>query len=139
MTEEFELLLVLGAIYLVDCLVWARGDTIVFYRRFGRQWHHASTEPLFVALQRGIFFGNPLPPLGTVFVAPHAPVSLSREGVCGVVLPTAAIGPRSASCDRFLAWNECGKIAADGKALKINGTVFEKLDSPVCAEHVPAL
>lgn len=139
MSEEIELLLVLGAIYLVDCMVWARGDTIVFFRRFGRQWRHSSTEPLFVALQRGFFFGNPLPPLGTVLVAPHWPVSLSREGVCGYVMPTAAVGPRSVSSHRFFAWNDCHKIAADGKSLTVDGIVLAKLDSPIRADAVASL
>ena len=81
MGELESLLLVLALIYLSECLVWVRRGALAFTSWRGNLFV-VRPSGTWIGNQRGsLLVSNPFPPLGTVFVVPELPLSLSASAV----------------------------------------------------------
>jgi hypothetical protein len=134
-----ELLVVLGAIYLYDCLQWVRREGTVF-RSFRGTRFHAVPGTRFAGHERaGFTFGQPLPPFGRLHVTQPCPVSLSVECAYSHVAAAHNPGGKIPTDPRLVAWTEMKDVRAEGREVLVGGKRFVTSSSPRGAEHVASL
>jgi len=124
-TDGETLFLVLALLYLSDCLLWIRNQSVAFVSPWRRTWHTAFGN-WFLGNERGsLFILNPLP-VGQIFLADLPPISLSTTGVCDFnpqSLFRLARAPRPIRECTFDQMNNC---RTDGAYLLINHERFAK-------------
>ena len=127
MSEAQTLLLILILIYLSDCLIWVKRESVAFVCTWGGRWR-LRVAPSWLGNANGaILLLNPLPPAGRVFLSHLAPISISPSGVCAYnlqTLPTEARSP--AQTGQFLPFNKIKSATADGVYLLLNKERFAK-------------
>lgn len=131
-----SLVLVVGLIYLSDCLVWVRHGAIVFRTYTGRRFRILFPGKLW-GNQRGAFlFSNPLPPLGAVFTCQLPPFSLSTE--TAFAYSPAALDPagRSIHTGNSISFDTFSNIEVDGRRVLVNGSTFLNAVSTFGARQV---
>jgi hypothetical protein len=140
MTDRQFLLLVLGLLYLSECLFWVRRGSVVFRRwltglRGGGMVH---PSPGLGAKRTGLVWLHPLPPFGWAFVANVWPVSMSPEAAYSFV-PTVINGnERPEHLGQYLPWEDIWKIARDGEVVWVNDKPFVRCNGEALARQVEA-
>lgn len=125
--EGQTLLLILVLLYLSECLIWVKRESVVFVSAWGRRWRLARPSPWLGNARGGILFLNPLPPAGRVFLTHLSPVSISPSGVCAFNLQTLPSEARSQyQSGEFLALGKIKEAGIDGAYLTINNQRFAK-------------
>jgi hypothetical protein len=126
MSDGKTLLLVICLIYLSDCVLWIKNQSVAFVSPWYGQWRVALAN-FWIGNDKGsLMFLNPLPPLGRLFVSHLMPVSVSPTGVCafnGQALFRLGRTVQSGACVTFDAIN---KASSDGVCLLINEQRFTK-------------
>jgi len=139
MSDGQTLFLVLCLLYLSDCFVWLGRRTVLFASPWCRRWRTSWGLPYAGNSAGNLALLNPLPPLGTAFLAHWSPVSLSRLGVCDLCLQVVGDTGRPAQTGRVLTYEEIAAMATDGKYLLINGSRFAQCATPEQAETLSQL
>lgn len=125
--EGQTLLLILVLLYLSECLIWVKRESVVFVSAWGRRWRLARPSPWLGNARGGILFLNPLPSAGRVFLSHLSPVSISPSGVCAFNLQTLPSEARSPNqTGEFLALGKIKEAGIDGAYLTINNQRFAK-------------
>lgn len=124
MSDGQSLLLVLAAIYLFECFLWLRKQSIAFVAPWCRQFKTA-TGSLGNATG-GILLVNPLPPLGSVYASHLAPLSVSPTGVCAFNLQALPLVGRPPQSGRYISFSEIEAATTDGANLLVNKQHFIK-------------
>ena len=139
MSDLEKLFLVIAAIYLAECLVWVRRASVVFVSLMGHRCRlvHATTLP--GNDNGGLLPGNPLPPLGTIYVCQPWPISISPEGIYSYTSQTVNPAKRPVQPTRFVRFEEIRSIAASSKELFVNGDTFVKVGSTHFARYLADL
>ncbi|HXD30773.1 MAG TPA: hypothetical protein VN643_06645 [Pyrinomonadaceae bacterium] len=137
MTDGQSLILVLAAIYLFECFLWLRKQSIAFVAPWCRQFKTASGA--FGNTTGGILFVNPLPPLGSVYVSHLAPVSISPVGVCAFNLQALPSVGRPPQSGRFIPFSEITTATTDGANLLIDQQQFVKCATAAQAKEFAEL
>lgn len=136
MSDLLALALVVVALYLSECAVFARHGAVVFAAPLflGRPRPRLLSRALGTA-KGAVTLLNPLPPFGRVYVVEPWPFSVSEEGV--VALRSFALGnePRPLQSAERLAWTDIEKVRADEKTVRVNGKAFAHTSS---ARHARA-
>lgn len=133
MSELALLLLIVLAIYLSQCLVWAPQNTTVFRRSFGRHWkgHTAS----FLLEGRGIrlLFANPVFPGHGFALTQPLPFAVSPRGI-------AAGSPSPEGRERleFLDFEAVRAFDSSEETVRANGKDLFRTACPEQAELVAA-
>jgi hypothetical protein len=118
MNEFLCLYIILIAIYLFDCCLWSGRRSIAFKSSFGRTWILSEGMNPIDSDHLKTFFCNPIPPLGTIFLAENLPVTLSRWGI-GVAEEQIGL----TECD-FLPFSELKTVSFLDKYLVLNDFQF---------------
>ena len=124
--EGETLLLVLILLYLSECLIWVKRESVAFVSA-PRRWHLTKPSSWLGNARGGILFLNPLPPSGRVFLSHLSPVSISPSGVCALnvqTLPSEARSPDQTG--DFLPFGKIKEAGVDGSYLTINNERFAK-------------
>ena len=124
--EGETLLLVLILLYLSECLIWVKRESVAFVSTWLR-WHLAKPSPWLGNARGGILFLNPLPSGGRVFLSHLSPVSISPSGVCALnvqTLPSEARSPDQTG--DFLPFGKIKEAGVDGSYLTINNERFAR-------------
>src|SRR5688572_21441379 len=129
MTDGESLLLVLGALYLSDCIAWIGKGSVLFVSPWCRAWRVTIASPYFGNEFGTLALLNPVPPLGAVIRAYFLPLALSPEGVCDFSLHVAAAGTHRRQSGRALPYHAIRDIEARGKKLVAGGVCFVRCDS----------
>ena len=128
MSEVQSLLLLLAAIYAVECLVWVPLGAVAFTIWIGRpRWR----QPGLIAgnARGGFLMSHPLPPLGAIVYGQQLPLSLSPDGVGSwnpACLNDARRPPQRA---QFMRWEDIREIATLGRKILVNDRLFIKASS----------
>jgi hypothetical protein len=125
--EGETLLLILVLLYLSECLIWVRRESVAFVSAWGSRWRLAVPPSWMGNANGGILFLNPLPPGGRVFLSHLSPLSISPAGVCAFnlqTLPSEARSPNQSG--EFLPFNKIKDSGSDGSYLVINKEKFTK-------------
>lgn len=125
--EGQTLLLILILLYLSECVIWVKRESVAFVSAWGRRWRLALPSSWMGNARGGILLLNPLPPSGRVFLSHLSPMSISPAGVCAYNLQTLPTETRSPyHTGQFLPFSEVKHTGADGAYLTINNERFTK-------------
>jgi hypothetical protein len=126
MSDGQTLLLLLALLYLSDCFLWVRKQSVAFVSPWCRRWRIAALNSSFANGRGGLLFMNPLPPLGCVFLSHLSPISVSPFGICAFNLQALPSVGRPAQTGRSLAFSEITDSSNDGAYLLVNKQRFTK-------------
>ena len=139
MGELESLLLVLALIYLSECLVWVPRGALAFASWRGSRFGLRPAGTWMGNQRGGLLLSNPLPPLGTVFIVPDLPLSLTPAAVFAYSSVCLDPAGRPLQTARHLSFKEIRNIAADGRKLLVNGELFLKATSTFSARWLAEL
>ena len=127
MSEGQTLLLILILLYLTECLIWVKRESVAFVSSLGGRWRLTLPPSWLGNANGGILFLNPLPPSGRVFLSHLSPISISPSGICAYNLQTLPSEARSPSqTGRFLPFSKVTRSTTDGVYLLVNDERFAK-------------
>ena len=127
MSEGQTLLLILILLYLTECLIWVKRESVAFVSGMGGRWRLTVPPSWLGNANGGILFLNPLPPAGRVFLSHLSPISISPSGICAYNLQTLPSEARSPSqTGRFLPFSKVTRSTTDGVYLLVNDERFAK-------------
>jgi hypothetical protein len=125
--EGQTLLLILILLYLSECLIWVKRESVAFVSPWGRRWRLAIPPSWLGNAKGGILFLNPLPPAGRVFLSHLWPISISPAGVCALNLQTLPFEARSPyQTGHYLPFSKIKDSGTDGAYLVVNNERFAK-------------
>ena len=140
MTEGQTLLLILILVYLSDCLIWVKRESVAFVSTWGGRWRLTVPPSWLGNSNGGILLLNPLPPAGRIFVSHLLPISISPSGICAYNLQTLPSEARSpAQTGQFLPFNTIDTAATEGVYVLVNNEKFAKCASSVQAKLLAQL
>jgi hypothetical protein len=127
MSEGQTLLLILILLYLTECLIWVKRESVAFVSRMGGRWRLTVPPSWLGNANGGILFLNPLPPAGRVFLSHLSPISISPSGICAYNLQTLPSEARSpGQTGHFLPFSKITRSTTDGVYLLVNDERFAK-------------
>ena len=125
--EGPTLLLILVLLYLSECVIWVKRESVAFVSAWGSRWRLAVPPSWMGNANGGLLLLNPLPPAGRVFLSHLSPVSISPSGICAFNLQTLRSEARSPyQSGELLSFNKIKEAGADGAYLIINKEKFTK-------------
>lgn len=125
--EGPTLLFILVLLYLSECVIWVKRESVAFVSAWGGRWRLAVPSSWMGNASGGLLFLNPLPPGGRVFLSHLSPISISSSGICAFniqTLPSEARSPYQSG--QFLSFNKIKDSGSDGPYLVINKEKFTK-------------
>ena len=125
--EGPTLLFILVLLYLSECVIWVKRESVAFVSAWGGRWRLAVPPSWMGNAKGGILFLNPLPPAGRVFLSHLSPVSISPSGICAFniqTLPSEARSPYQSG--EFLPFSKIKSAGSDGAYVVINNEKFTK-------------
>jgi len=135
MGELQGLLLVVGIIYLSECLVWVRRGAMAFARGWGKSSKIRHPGTLAGNQRGGLLLTNPLPPLGDIFIVAQFPLSLSPEGAFAYFAPCLNPAGRPVQTTKYASWDNLHPLQIDGRKVFAAGAVFLTTVSTFAARH----
>ena len=134
------LLFILVLLYLTECLIWVKKQSIAFVSQSGRRWRFATPISWLGNANGAMLILNPLPPPGRVFLSHLLPISVSPSGVCAFNSQTLPSGARPATqTGEFLPFSAIQTIETDGVHLVLNGQKFAKCATPKQAKALASI
>ena len=124
MGELQGLLLVVGIIYLSECLVWVRRGAMAFGNWWGKSFRIRHPGTLAGNQRGGLLPANPLPPLGDIFIVAQFPVSLSPDGAFAYVASCLNPAGRPVQSAKYASWDDLKSIEIDGRKIFAGGALF---------------
>jgi len=125
--EGPTLFLILVLLYLSECVIWVKRESVAFVSAWGNRWRLAVPPSWMGNANGGLLFLNPLPPSGRVFLSHLSPVSISPSGICAFNLQTLPSEARSPyQSGEFLPFSKIKDSGSDGAYLIINKEKFTK-------------
>jgi len=129
--EGPTLLFILLLLYLSECVIWVKRESVAFVSAWGRRWRLVVPPSWMGNAKGGILFLNPLPPGGRVFLTHLSPVSISPSGICAFNLQTLPSEARSPyESGEFLPFSKIKDSRSDGAYLVVNNEKFTKCATP---------
>ena len=125
--EGPTLLLILVLLYLSECVIWVKRESVAFVSAWGSRWRLSVPPSWLGNANGGLLLLNPLPPGGRVFLSHLLPVSISPSGICAFnlqTLPSEAHSPYQSG--EFLPFSKIKDAGSDGAYLIINKEKFTK-------------
>ena len=125
--EGPTLLFILVLLYLSECVIWVKRESVAFVSAWGGHWRLAVPPSWMGNASGGLLFLNPLPPGGRVFLSHLSPISISPSGICAFniqTLPSEARSPYQSG--QFLSFNKIKDCVSEGAYLVINKEKFTK-------------
>jgi hypothetical protein len=139
-TEGQTLLLILILLYLSECLIWVKRQSVAFVSASGERYRVAFPRVWLGNANGGVLFRNPLPPAGGLFLSHLSPISISPTGICAFNLQTLPSGARSPNqTGRFLPFSKITHYESDGAYLLVNQEKFAKCATTKQARILAAL
>src|ERR1043166_7485582 len=127
MTDGQWLLLILILVYLSDCLIWVKRESVAFVSVWGGRWRLTVPASWLGNANGAVMFLNPVPPAGRIFLSHLLPISISPSGICAYNLQTLPSEARSPSqTGQYLSFDQIKSVATDGVYLVVDNEKFAK-------------
>jgi hypothetical protein len=140
MTEGQTLLLILIVVYLSDCLIWVKRESVAFVSSWSGRWRLRVPPTWLGNANGGILFLNPVPPAGRFHLSHLLPISISPSGICAYNLQTLPSEARSpAQTGQYLPFSRIDTAATEGVYLLVNKEKFAKCATPKQAKSLAEL
>ena len=134
------LLFILVLLYLTECLVWVKKQSVAFVRASGRRRRLATPKSWLGNANGAMLFLSPLPPPGQIALSHLLPVSISPSGVCAFNSQVLPSGSRPATqTGEFVSFRAISKAGSDGAYLVLNGEKFAKCATPKQAKALASV
>ena len=134
------LLLILVLLYLTECLIWLKKQSVAFVSPLARRWRVATPISWLGNANGAMLILNPLPPPGRIFLSHLLPISISPSGVCAFNSQTLPSGARPATqTGEFVPFSSISSAVADGAYLVLNDQKFAKCATPKQAKALAKL
>lgn len=134
------LLFILALLYLTECLIWVKKQSVAFVSNSGKRWRVTTPKSWLGNSNGGMLLLNPLPPPGRVFLSHLLPISISPAGVCAFNSQTLPWGARSTThAGEFVPFSAINKATTDGAYLLFNGEKFTRCVTPKQAKALADL
>ena len=125
--EGPTLFLILVLLYLSECVIWVKRESVAFVSAWGSRWRLVVPPSWLGNASGGLLILNPLPPSGRVFLSHLSPVSISPSGICAFNLQTLPSEARSPyQSGELLPFSKIKDAGSDGAYLIINKEKFTK-------------
>jgi len=125
--EGPTLLFILVLLYLSECVIWVKRESVAFVSAWGSRWRLAVPPSWMGNASGGLLILNPVPPSGHVFLSHLSPISISPSGICAYNLQTLPSEARSPyQSGQFVPFNKIKNSVSDGAYLVINDEKFTK-------------
>jgi hypothetical protein len=111
-----QLLIVLVAIYVLDCFRWVSRNATVFRvfpflkTQLSSQWQLGSQ------FKRGLVFGFPLPPFGSIFTSENWPAVIHKNGIRMLDFRSQLFAKPTAD-EIFISWSNAPALTLDERTL----------------------
>ena len=139
-TDGQTLLLILALLYLTECLIWVKKQSVAFVSAAGRRWRLATPISWLGNANGAMLILNPVPPPGRVYLSHLLPVSISPSGVCAFNSQTLPSGARPATqTGEFISFSAISNPGTDGAYLVLNGQKFAKCATPKQAKALASI
>src|SRR5215510_1191225 len=140
MTDGQTLLLILILVYLSDCLIWVKRESVAFVSIWGGRWRLTVPASWLGNANGAVMLLNPVPPAGRIFLSHLLPISISPSGICAYNLQTLPSEARSpAQTGQFLSFNQINTAVTEGVYLLVNNERFAKCATPRQAKTLAQL
>ncbi len=136
MNDGTFICLILGVIYLLDCLHLVNRNAVVFSAWLGSHCKAAFAGMVGGTRSSGVVLSPLFPPLGQIFITQPLPVSFAPTGVCSFITPALTPAGRPRQVARFVRYDEIKRLSCEVKDVLINGEMFVKCRSPRVAGHI---
>jgi hypothetical protein len=137
LSDGQTLFIVLVLIYLSECVLWVRKQSVGFLSPWCRRVRISTA--LFGNATGGFLFVNPLPPLGSVFLSHLSPLSLSPAGICALNAQALPGVGRLVQSELCLQFDDIAQASTDGAYLLVNDERFVKCATPTQARELAEL
>jgi hypothetical protein len=135
-TDWQLIFLLLGAIYLSECIVWVPRGMVAMVSALGRKFRPSAPFSFIGNNNGGFIISFPLPPLGASLLVRGMPFSVSSEGVVSVVSTSLDSNGRSGFTDpRFVLFEGQHTIKRRDKYVMIDGEKFVACGSEASARR----
>jgi hypothetical protein len=125
--EGPTLLFILVLLYLSECVIWMKRESVAFVSAWGSRWRLSVPPSWMGNANGGLLILNPLPPSGYLFLSHLSPISISPSGICAFDLQTLPSEARSPyQSGQFLPFREIKESHSEGAYLVINNEKFTK-------------
>lgn len=131
MTEGITLFFILLIFYLVECIFWLHRNSAAFVSFTGRHWRLFLFNKYFGNDNGGLFFANPLPPLGKVYLCSLLPVSFSGTQVCSQISQTLTDNIKIEKKVKLIKYDEIKSVSTIDKDVFINEDMFIKCSTTI--------
>ena len=133
------LLFILVLLYLTECLVWLKKQSVAFVSS-GRRWRLAAPKSWLGNANGALLFLSPLPPPGQIVLSHLLPVSISPSGVCAFNSQVLPSGSRPATqTGEFVPFSSIKQAGSDGPYLLLNNEKFAKCATPKQAKALASV
>jgi len=139
MSDGQALLLVLGLLYLSECLIWLPRNSVAFVSPNGRLWRAVLASARYGNSQGALMFMNPLPPLSAVYLGHPLPVSFSPQHACAYISQAWTPVGRPKQTGSVVRYEDMDSVNASGKNVEVNGRLFVKCPSSHMAGQVAGI
>jgi hypothetical protein len=137
LSDGQTLFIVLVLIYLSECVLWVRKQSVGFLSPWCRRVRISTA--LFGNATGGLLFVNPLPPLGSVFLSHLSPLSISPAGICALNVQALPGVGRLVQSERCLQFDRIAQASTDSAYLLVNDERFVKCATPTQAGELAEL
>lgn len=136
MNEVINLLFILILFYLVECIFWLDRNSVVFVSLFRKNFSLFFSDKYFGNQHGGIYFTNPFPPLGTIYISSLFPISCSVTHISSHISQTFINDSRVEKNIKILNYQEIKSVSEVDRNIFINGEMFVKCGTPIQAIFV---
>ena len=134
------LLFILVLLYLTECLVWLKKQSVAFVSPSGKRWRLAAPKSWLGNANGALLFLNPLPPPGQIVLSHLLPVSISPSGVCAFNSQVLPSGSRPATqTGEFIPFSSIKQAGSEGAYLLLNSEKFAKCATPKQAKALASV
>ena len=124
MGEVEALFLLLGFLYVTDCVFWVHRHSVAFVPVSGSRWRPVHPSAIGGNNDSGLLLTNPLPLLGPGYLCHLLPVSLSPRHARASISQTLSAAGRPHQTGRLLPYADIQSVDVSGREVRINGERF---------------
>jgi hypothetical protein len=139
MSELASLFLLLAVLYLTECLVWLRRDSLAFVVPFWKAGGPVHGDRAPGTLHGGLALLNPLPPLGSAHLAQAWPFSVSPQGVYAYAALSVNLQRSPYQPESYVPFDQVRDVARLDQEVRINGAPFVRAGSRPAAAYFVGL
>lgn len=124
MNEGATLYLLLWLLYLSECFIWVRKQSVAFVSPWHKQWSVVAASSFLANSRGGALLLNPFFPATRVLVCSLSPVSISPGGICAFNGQSFLDRARPVQNPHYFAFDEIQSCTRNDRRIMVNKVAF---------------